>query len=227
MSLLTSEVMAASLPGLWQPSEWAAALGSATDRFEITSAVRLAAFLAQIAEESDEFRRLIENLDYSTMRLMQVWPQRFPTAITAAPYAHLPQKPANHVYANRLGNRDEASGDGWRFRGRGLLQITGRTNYQAISASLNHDFMNNREDLATTSWPALGAAQFWRSHGLNAVADLGTDASFADLTRVINGAETGLDRRRAYWNRAQAALSIQLPSVTPLAPSPAAGPGLP
>jgi putative chitinase len=196
------------LPSLLRPDEWAAALDDATNRFEITSAERVAAFLAQVAEESNEFRRLTENLDYSTLRLMQVWPKRFVTAASAAPYAHLPEKLANHVYAGRLGNGDEASGDGWRYRGRGLLQVTGRENYQALSKELAHGFVATPDDLATITWAAVAAGAFWQSHGLNALADQGSDLSFATLTRVVNGAELGLDRRRLYWSRARRALGL-------------------
>ncbi len=207
MSILTSAILSAFLPSLTDAGGWADALGIATDQYDINSPARLAAFLAQVAEESNEFRRLVEDLDYSTMRLMKVWPNRFGTVAAAAPYAHMPERLANHVYASRLGNGDEASGDGWRYRGRGLLQITGRANYQIASGALNHGFVDTPDDLATTSWAALAAAQYWRSHGLNALADLGTDAGFVAITRAINGGEGGLDSRRSYWNRARAALS--------------------
>jgi putative chitinase len=216
MSILTPSILSAFLPALERPDAWAAALGLATDQFDMTSPARLAAFLAQAAEESHEFRRLVEDLDYSTIRLMAVWPNRFATAAAAAPYAHLPQKLADHVYAARLGNGDEPSGDGWRYRGRGLLQITGRTNYQIVSGALNHDFVDNPDDLGTVSWAALAAAHYWRSHGLNVLADLGTDASFIAITRAINGGETGLDNRRLYWARARAALGIAVPGAAPL-----------
>jgi putative chitinase len=213
MSILTAATLSAFLPGLSGADAWADALGAATDEFEITSPPRLAAFLAQIAEESDELQRLVESLDYSTLRLMQVWPGRFPTAAAAAPYAHLPQKLANHVYANRLGNGDEASGDGWRYRGRGLLQITGRANYQVVSGALNHGFVDTPDDLATPSWAALAAAQYWRSHSLNVLADLGTDASFVAITRAINGGETGLTSRQLYWARAREVFGIPVPGA--------------
>ena len=226
MSILTTSILSAFLPSLAGPDAWADALGLAADQFDLTSPARLAAFLAQVAEESNEFRRLVEDLDYSTIRLMKVWPNRFATAAAAAPYAHLPQKLANHVYASRLGNGDEASGDGWRYRGRGLLQITGRANYQILSGALSHGFVDNPDDWGTVSWAALAAAHYWRSHGLNVLADLGTDASFIAITRAINGGETGLDSRRQYWTRARAALGIAVPgpaSFTPLTGGPAAG----
>jgi len=223
MSILTASTLSAFLPSLSDADEWADALGAAADEFEITSAARLAAFLAQVAEESDELQRLVENLDYSTLRLMQVWPGRFPTVAAAAPYAHLPQKLANHVYANRLGNGDEASGDGWRYRGRGLLQITGRANYQIVGAAVNHAFVDSPDDLATPSWAALAAEQYWRSHGLNVLADLGTDASFVAMTRAINGGEAGLASRQVYWTRAREAFGISIPGAAPSAGAPVTG----
>ena len=216
MSILTPSTLSVFLPSLQRPDQWADAIGVATDQFDITSAQRLAAFLAQIAEESNEFRRLVEDLDYSTMRLMEVWPHRFPTPAAAAPYAHMPEKLANHVYASRLGNGDEASGDGWRYRGRGLLQITGRANYQILTGALNHGFVDTPDDLATFAWAAVAAAHYWRSNGLNVLADVGSDASFVAITRAINGAETGLDSRRFYWTRARTALGIPIPGPAPL-----------
>jgi putative chitinase len=215
MSILTPAILSAFLPTLSGVDPWSIALGAATDQFDITSPPRLAAFLAQVAEESSEFRRLSEDLDFSTLRIMQVWPSRFPTTAAAAPYAHLPQKLANHVYANRLGNGDEASGDGWRYRGRGLLQITGRSNYQIASGALNHAFIDSPDDLATPVWAAVAAAQYWRSHGLNVLADVGTDAGFVAITRAINGGEAGLDSRRLYWMRAQSALGMSPPGTAP------------
>jgi putative chitinase len=223
MSILTPSILSACLPSLVDPDAWADALSLATDQFDITSPARVAAFLAQIAEESNALRQLVEDLDYSTIRLMEVWPNRFATAAAAAPYAHLPQKLANHVYAARLGNGDEASGDGWRYRGRGLLQITGRANYQIVSGALNHGFVDNPDDLGTVSWAALAAAHYWRSHGLNVLADLGTDASFIAITRAINGGEAGLDSRRLYWTRARAALGIAVPGAGSLTGPPLGG----
>ena len=108
-----------------QPDAWVAALNPAMSDFDITTPPRTAAFLSQIAYESGEFNHLLENLNYSAQRLVQVWPSRFPTLPVAIPYAGDPEKLANFIYANRLGNGPPASGDGWKYRGRGLIQLDG------------------------------------------------------------------------------------------------------
>ncbi len=190
---------------------WCPALNAAMRRFEINSTARAAAFLAQVAHESNELRHLVENLSYSAPRLLQVWPRRFPTLETALPYERQPETLANYVYANRLGNGDEASGDGWRFRGRGLLQITGRDNYRAAGLALALTLESEPEQVETPAVAALVAAQFWQSHGLNELADerdgVDADANFETMTVRINGGRVGLDARRAYWEKAKTALA--------------------
>jgi len=190
---------------------WCPALNAAMRRFEINSTARAAAFLAQVAHESNELRHLVENLSYSASRLLQVWPRRFPTLETALPYERQPETLANYVYANRLGNGDEASGDGWRFRGRGLLQITGRDNYRAAGLALALTLESEPEQVETPVVAALVAAQFWQSHGLNELADerdgVDADANFETMTVRINGGRVGLDARRAYWEKAKTALA--------------------
>jgi predicted chitinase len=119
MSIITEARLTAFLPTLPNVAIWARALDEAMERFEINTPERMAAFLAQIAPESGEFRRLVESLNYTGSRLMKVWPKRFQTLEKANEYARQPEKLANYVYAKRLGNRDVASGDGWRYRGRG------------------------------------------------------------------------------------------------------------
>ena len=187
------------------------ALNTAMARFGIDSPARAAAFLAQVAHESNELRHLVESLNYAAERLVQVWPRRFPTLDFARQYDRQPEKIANYVYANRLGNADEASGDGWRFRGRGLMQTTGRTNYRAAGAALGLPLEAQPEQLETPPVAALAAAQFWSSHGLNEIADTSDgptgDATFAHITQVINGGQLGQDARREYWARAKAALA--------------------
>jgi putative chitinase len=190
---------------------WCPALNAAMERFQITSTARAAGFLAQVAHESSEFRHLVENLSYSAPRLLQVWPRRFPTIDVAVPYERQPEKLANYVYASRLGNGDAGSGDGWRFRGRGLLQITGRDNYRAAARALGLPLEDQPEQLETPGVAALAAAQFWQSHGLNDLADErpGVDAgtNFETISVRINGGRMGLDARRQYWERAKTALT--------------------
>jgi putative chitinase len=211
MSLLTEARLAAFLPNLNNVPVWTAALDEAMDRFEIDSPERTAAFLAQIACESAECRRLTEKLNYTAKRLMAVWPKRFTTLEKAAAYEFQEEKLANYVYAKRLGNGDEASGDGWRYRGRGLLQITGRANYRASGLVLGLPLELNPELLEQPDTAALSAAQFWQSHRLNELADDRNDddddEDFVTISIIINGGRTGLEERRRYWARARAAFA--------------------
>jgi putative chitinase len=194
-------------PGLWRD-----ALNAAMRDCDITSTARQAAFLAQVLHESGELRHLEEALSYSPARLRQVWPRRFPSDELATAYGHAPERLANYIYADRLGNGDEASGDGWRYRGRGLIQLTGRDNYAALARTLPIDALADPALLLQPAGAALSAGWFWRSHGLNELADRTADADadadthFAEITRRVNGGLNGLAERRAYWLRARHAL---------------------
>lgn len=191
---------------------WLAALNGGMRACSIDSAVRQAAFLAQVMVESAELRHVDEALAYSPQRLRQVWPQRFPDDATAARYANNPAALANYVYAGRMGNGNEASGDGWRFHGRGLIQLTGRANYAAFAQAARVDAVANPDLLLEPAGAALSAAWFWQSKGLNELADQlaggQADQVFAQITRRINGGTIGLSERRAYWLRARGALGI-------------------
>jgi len=182
-------------------------LAEATDRFEINNTARLAAFLAQIAVESGEFDRLAENLHYSAEELLKTWHDRFPDLASAQPYENNPEKIANFVYADRLGNGNTASGDGWAFRGRGIMQITGRGNYRDIGRNLGVALESQPDLLAQPPTAALSAAFFWKSKGLNELADQQTDESFKEITLKINGAYTGLVDRTRFWQTAKRILS--------------------
>ena len=209
--IITEGQLRAFLPSVPAVAAWTTALNAAMTRFEINSGARAAAFLAQVAHESLEFRRLSENLSYTAKRLMEVWPIRFPTLERAQPYERQPERLANFVYAKRLGNGDEGSADGWRFRGRGLLQITGRGNYRASGKALGLALEESPQLLETPEVAALAAAQFWQSRGLNELADDRNDddddEDFVTITVTINGGRVGLPARRAYWQRAQTALA--------------------
>ena len=184
-------------------------LNAAIDKFDITDARRTAAFLGQIAQESDELRHLVENLSYSGDRLLQVWPKRFPTLNSARPYERNPERLANYVYASRLGNGDQASGDGWRYRGRGLIQTTGRANYLSTGTALSLNLETQPELLEGLDAAALSAAWFWKSHGLNELADsdgAGDEEDFETISVRINGGRAGLEARKAYWEKAKSAL---------------------
>lgn len=160
---------------------------------------RVSAFLAQIAVESNGLRSIIENLHYSANRLHIVWPHRFPTEQSALPYANNPEKLANHIYCNRLGNGDEASGDGWRFRGRGLFQLTGRYNYEYFGKTIGLDLTSSPEQAADPATSLKIAAEFWKAENLNALAD---QADIKKITRCINGGRIGLPEREAYFKKA-------------------------
>ncbi|HCE5957198.1 glycoside hydrolase family 19 protein [Pseudomonas aeruginosa] len=185
------------------------ALNAAMGRFGITSPVRVAVFLAQVGHESSQLARLVENLNYSARGLAAIWPSRYrgadgkPNAL-ALNLARHPQAIANNTYASRNGNGDEASGDGWRYRGRGLLQITGRSNYRAASAGLGQPLEQEPELLEQPEFAALSAAWWWSTHSLNDLADRG---EFAAITRRINGGTNGQAERLELWERAKAVLS--------------------
>lgn len=166
------------------------------ERFQISTPVRQAAFLAQVAHESAGFRRLEENLNYSAQGLKATWPHRFDVE-KAALLHRKPQQIANYVYAGRLGNGPESSGDGWRFRGRGLIQITGRNNYREVSEALflsAHRLLDEPELLTQPDCAAKSAGYFWQSRGLNLLADQG---NFRQITYRINGGYHGMDARDA------------------------------
>lgn len=166
---------------------------------QINTTQRIACFLGQIAHESNQLREWIENLNYSVKALMVTWPKRFPTVESAQPYANQPEKLANYVYANRMGNGDVASGDGFRFRGRSPLQLTGRNSYRSCGAYLGID-LENKPDLA--SGASIGfkiSVWYWTSHNLNNLADIG---DFVGITKAINGGTIGLAQREAFYKKA-------------------------
>jgi putative chitinase len=193
-----------------KPDVWRVPLNQAMERFEINTASRAAAFLAQIAHESDELHALEERLSYSAARLMQVWPKRFPTIEKAQEYERNPKRLGNYVYANRLGNGDAASGDGWRFRGRGLIQVTGRGNYRRVGQGISLELELSPDLLQQPDAAALSAGFFWQSQGLNELADDrnddNDDEDFIAISVRINGGRAGLRQRQTYWDRAKSVL---------------------
>jgi len=162
--------------------------------FGITSNLRLAHFLAQCAVESVGFTATVENLNYSAQRLLQVFPKYFKNVDVNA-YARNPQKIGSRVYANRMGNGDEASGDGFKYRGRGYIQLTGKNNYQAFSGFIGEDCVAN-PDLVATTYPLASAAFFFNSNNIWAVCDRGADdATVTAVTKRVNGGTQGLAER--------------------------------
>ena len=177
----------------------------AMNEFEINTPVRVAAFIAQTAHETAEYKIMIENLNYSANGLRATWPRRFPVKEKAELYARQPQKIANCVYANRLGNSDEGSGEGWKYRGRGIIQITGKYNYGICQAGLNLDLITLPELLEQPLHAFRSGAWFWSNRQLNNLAD---EDNFIGITRAINGGLNGLDDRKKYYTRAKNQLGI-------------------
>ena len=170
-------------------------------KFGIDTPLKLAHFLSQCGHESGGFKITQENLNYSAKGLNGIFKKYFPTMDIAEQYQRNPQKIANKVYSARMGNGNEASGDGYKFRGRGFIQLTGRDNYTAFGKSINEDIANN-PDLVATKYPLLSAAWFWSRNGLNAIADLGsTDDIVTKITKKVNGGVHGLDSRIAKFKK--------------------------
>jgi putative chitinase len=193
-------------------AKYASPLPLAMIRYNIDNPNRIRAFLAQIGHESGQLSAVVENLNYSAKALRSVFGKYFKTDAEAEQYARKPEAIANVVYANRLGNGDTKSGDGWKYRGRGLIQITGKSNYNEASQKmyalpLGVDFVDEPELLATPEYAAQSAAWWWENAGLNAIADgLGgaNDTEvFKQITKRVNGGYNGLDDRLAIYERAK------------------------
>lgn len=186
-------------------AKWAEPLRAACLRYEIDTPARLAAFFAQVGHESASLTRTVENLNYSADGLLRTWPSRF-TRESAALLARKPEQIANRVYGGRLGNGPEATGDGWRYRGRGLIQVTGKANYAGIRDTLRErvqdvpDFELQPHLLESPQWAALSAAAYWDDHDLNALADAG---EFRKITTRINGGQIGAADRNARYAKAR------------------------
>lgn len=169
------------------------------------SRLRLAHFFAQVLHESGCMRFDMENMNYSSDALQKVFGKYFPTREDADAYARKPEKIANRVYANRMGNGDEASGDGWRYRGRGLIQLTGRANYKAFAEWIGNARLMDEPDLVCTEYAVHSAVFFWVTNDLNRLADRD---DVVGLTKRINGGVNGLAHRRELLNKANGLLSM-------------------
>ena len=186
-----------------KPDVWSAALTRACALRGIHTRLRLAAFLANVAHETGGGRRLVESMHYSADRMMEVWPTRFPTRDAALPFAGSPEALAERVYGGRMGNTQP--GDGWRFRGRGLMQLTGRANYERfarmIGATLDDAFLCSLEQPLGA---AESAAHFWAAAGCNDAADAG---DIARVRRIVNGGTIGLADVQDRYRDALAAIN--------------------
>ena len=164
-------------------------------KFNITTPLRLAHFLAQCGHESGGFKAVSENLNYSAKGLRGTFGKYFPTDVLANAYQKNPEKIANRVYSSRMGNGDEASGEGWKYRGRGYIQLTGKSNYTAFDKTVEDDIVNN-PDLVATKYPLSSAAFFFDSNKLWGICDKGSDdASVTAVTKRVNGGTIGLADR--------------------------------
>ena len=172
---------------------WLEPLESSFFRFEINTPERQAAFIGQCAHGSANFKTLQENLNYSAKGLRGTWPSRFPSEEAAQPFHRQPEKIANKVYSGRMGNTEE--GDGWKYRGRGLIQLTGKDNYRLASDALGVDFVADPDLVLTKEYAALTAAWFWDKSRLNAFADAN---DIEGMTKKINGGIIGLDDRKKH-----------------------------
>jgi putative chitinase len=169
------------------------------EKFEINTPLRLAHFLAQCGHESGGFKAVSENLNYGAAGLQSIFKKYF-TPESAKEYERKPEKIANIVYANRMGNGNQASGEGFKFRGRGYIQLTGKDNYSAFDKSVEDDILAN-PDLVATKYPLLSAAWFFHKNGLHKIADEGaTDAVVTKVTKRVNGGTIGLPDRIKHFN---------------------------
>ena len=165
-------------------------------QYGLNTPQRIAHFVSQARHESQGFTRLVENLNYSAEGLLNVFPKYFADLLTAKAYERQPEKIANRVYANRNGNGDETSADGWKSRGRGIFMLTGRYNYNACGIYFGEDFINNPNLLQTEEWAVKTALWYWVKNGLNDIADMGiTDDVVKKITLKINGGYKHLSER--------------------------------
>ena len=195
----TKEQLKDMIPKNPYVDQWFEALSEILPEYEITTPQRVAAFLAQCAHESGGFVFLKENLNYKAASLRRVFPKYFPDDAIAAQYAGKGEMIANRVYANRMGNGDEASGDGFRYCGRGLIQLTGKNNYTFFAGSLDIPVEEASEYLQTFEGAVQSACFFWEQNNLNTWADKG---DILTLTKRINGGTIGLEDRQKHYEHA-------------------------
>jgi len=187
------------LQGNPHAQSWYDALCDELPKYQITTPARVAMFMAQTGHESGNYTALVENLNYKPQALMAIWKKRFPTMDIANEYAHNPEKIANRAYCDRMGNGSEESGDGWMFHGRGLIQLTGRSLYEAFAREIGKGIEETTAYCETPDGAVESACFFWEHHGLNAVADQG---NIEHATKIINGGLLGIEDRTARYQHA-------------------------
>lgn len=174
-------------------------LGTAIKTFEINTPLRMAHFLSQCAHESGNFKATEENLNYSAKGLLKIFGKYF-NEEQALEYERKPEKIASRVYANRLGNGDESSKDGWKYRGRGYIQLTGKNNYLSFGKSIEEDLIE-RPELVASRYSLLSAGWFFKKNGINEIADKGdTEEVIVAVTKRVNGGLNGIDSRKKEFN---------------------------
>lgn len=202
---LTKEQLKQLLPKNPYIDQWHHALSQLLPDYEINTPQRIASFIAQCAHESGNFIFLSENLNYKAESLVKIFHKYFPTIESTNGYAKNPQKIANKIYANRMGNGDELSGDGYKYRGRGLIQLTGKTNYTWFAASLEISAEEAAEYTQTFEGAAQSACWFWETNKLNQYADTG---DILTMTKRINGGTIGLEDRKKHYAHALHVLGV-------------------
>ena len=194
---ITKEQLNSIIPGNQYIDNWLECLNTLLPEYDINTPERIAAFLAQCVHESGGFKAIKENLNYKAASLLKVFPKYFKTEEHAAKYAHNQEMIANLVYANRMGNGTEASGDGFRYCGRGLIQLTGHDNYQAFADSMSTPLEEIVEFLETFEGCVQSACWFWETNDLNNLAD---SKDIKAMTKRINGGYIGLEDRIKQYN---------------------------
>ena len=201
MDFFTEDAVHHLIPKVKNFDEWYTNLSNILPEYDIDTPKRVAAFMAQCGHESGGFTLMQENLNYSAKGLVGTFKKYFPTEAHAKPYERKPEMIANRVYANRMGNGDEASGEGWYFRGRGIVQITGKNNYTKCSQSLfeSNVLVENPDLLLESEYAIHSACWFWSAARLNELADIG---DMKTMTKRINGGYIGLEDRIHHYNHA-------------------------
>lgn len=200
---ITEDQLRQLLPRCEDPAGWVKPLNDTLRQFKIEEPKEVAAFLAQIAVESGDLNRTEENLRYSAARVAKVWPSLFKTASDALRYAYNPQMLACKVYAGKNGNGSERTGDGYQYRGRGLLQITGRSNYKAIGDELGYDVVNFPDALLERRFAALSAGAYWKLH-----VQPGKKLDVKSVTKAVTGSATAIDERKKVYAKALEVLNV-------------------
>jgi len=183
--------------------EWLGPLDKTFKKYEINTLKRQACFIGQCMHESGGFKQLNENLNYSAKGLVATWPSRFPNLEYAAEFERKPERIANKVYGGRMGNTEE--GDGWKYHGRGLIQLTGKENYANCGSGMGVDLVGNPDWVATPEYAALSAGWFWNKKGLNALAD---SMDIDTMTKRINGGSIGIADRQAKIDKVMNVLGV-------------------